>query len=158
MNIALEKVEAEKKDILFRLLQYSLFEESIKDGNCMGEDALFAYPWFEDYFMGKEKRAYFIKEREIGTLLGFVMIDIYMKRNVRGHSITEFMIVPKFRRNKIGTKAANMCFDMHKGIWEVSPSYGSRQAYLFWKSVVDEYTSGENSYEDGSFRFCGRVK
>ncbi|MCI8815020.1 MAG: GNAT family N-acetyltransferase [Lachnospiraceae bacterium] len=153
MNIALEKVEIGKKDILFRILQYSLFEESINDGNCMGQDALFAYPWFEDYFTEIERKAYFIRDQEMGTLLGFAMINTCMKRNVGGHSIAEFMIIPKFRRNKIGTKAASMCFDMHRGNWEVSPSYGSRQAYLFWKSVVDEYTGGENTFEEGSFFF-----
>ena len=51
MDITLEKVEESKKDVfLYRLLQYSLFEESLSDQNDMNEDALFEYPWFENYF------------------------------------------------------------------------------------------------------------
>lgn len=39
MEIVLEKVELDKKDTLYRPLQYSLFEESISDLNEMNEDA-----------------------------------------------------------------------------------------------------------------------
>lgn len=35
MDIILEKVKECKKDTLFRLLQYSLFEESVSDHNDM---------------------------------------------------------------------------------------------------------------------------
>lgn len=58
MDIILERAGTEKKGVLFRLLQYSLFEESISDQNRMGEDGLFAYPWFEDYFTEEEREAY----------------------------------------------------------------------------------------------------
>ena len=45
MEIQLERVPAAKKEALFRLLQYSLFEESSTDQNEIGDDALFDYPW-----------------------------------------------------------------------------------------------------------------
>lgn len=153
MDIILKKAEQDKKDILFRLLQYSLFEESISDQNDMNENALFEYPWFEDYFVEPDREAYFILEKGSDRLLGFVMINTYMQKNSAGHSIAEFMVLPKFRRNEIGKKAAVMCFDMYQGNWEVSPSYGSEQAYLFWKNVIDEYTGRRNQYEDGIFLF-----
>ena len=50
MNIILKRVEETQREILYRLLQYSLFEESLNDQNDMNEDALFEYPWFENYF------------------------------------------------------------------------------------------------------------
>ena len=53
MNIILKRVEETQKEILYRLLQYSLFEESLNDQNDMNEDALFEYPWFENYFTAK---------------------------------------------------------------------------------------------------------
>ncbi len=46
-----------------------------------------------------------------------------------------------------------MCFEKYQGAWEVSPSYGSEQAYLFWKSVIDDYMGTNNKYED-EFRAC----
>ena len=48
-----------------------------------------------------------------------------------------------------------MCFEKYPGAWEVSPSCGSEQAYLFWKNVIDEYTGKNNKYEDGIFSFSG---
>ncbi len=153
MNIILKKVEETQKEILYRLLQYSLFEESLNDQNDMNEDALFEYPWFENYFTEKDREACFIKEQGSERLLGFVMINTYMQKSSCGHSIAEFMILPKFRRKKIGKKAAIMCFEKYLGNWEVSPSCGSEQAYLFWKNVIDEYTGKNNKYEDGIFCF-----
>lgn len=153
MDIRLEKVEECKKDVLYRLLQYSLFEESLSDQNDMNEDGLFEYSWFESYFTEEERDACFIREQGTGKLLGFVMINTYVQKCDSGHSIAEFMVLPKFRRNKIGKKAAFACFDRYPGNWEVSPVYGSEQAYLFWKHVIDEYTSGKNQYEDGIFLF-----
>lgn len=158
MDIVLEKVKECKKDTLFRLLQYSLFEESVSDHNDMNEDALFEYPWFEKYFTEEGREAYFIKEKETDRLLGFVMVNDYVQKCSFGHSIAEFMVLPKFRRNKIGKQAAVICFDMHNGKWEVSPSYGSEQAYLFWKNVIDEYTGNNNKYEDGIFLFSNHDK
>lgn len=153
MNIILKKVEETQKEILYRLLQYSLFEESLNDQNDMNEDALFEYPWFENYFTEKDREACFIKEQGSERLLGFVMINTYMQKSSSGHSIAEFMILPKFRRKKIGKKAAIMCFEKYLGNWEVSPSCGSEQAYLFWKNVIDEYTGKNNKCEDGIFCF-----
>lgn len=158
MDIILKRVEETQKDILYRLLQYSLFEESLNDHNDMKEDALFEYPWFENYFIEKDREAYFIKEQKTDRLLGFVMINTYMQKSESGHSIAEFMVLPKFRRNKIGKKAAIMCFEKHLGNWEVSPSYGSESAYLFWKNVIDEYTVQKNEYSDGIFLFSNCVE
>ncbi len=153
MEIILEKVKESRKETLFRLLQYSLFEESLSDQNDMDEEAVFAYPWFDAYFKEKERAAFFIKEDGTDRLLGFVMINNYVRKSRSGRSIAEFMVLPKFRRKKIGKTAAFMCFNMYRGSWEVSPACGSRPAYLFWKSVIDEYTGENSRYEDGIFLF-----
>ncbi len=108
---------------------------------------------FENYFTEKGREACFIKEQESERLLGFVMINTHMQKSGFGHSIAEFMVLPKFRRNGIGKSAAILCFEKYPGAWEVSPSYGSEQAYLFWKNVINEYTGNNNKYEDGIFCF-----
>ena len=96
---------------------------------------------------------YLTKEQESERLLGFVMINTHMQKSGFGHSIAEFMVLPKFRRKGIGKRAAILCFEKYPGAWEVSSSYGSEQAYLFWKNVIDEYTGNNNKYEDGIFCF-----
>ena len=149
----LEKVQVEDKDILYRLLQYSLFEESLTDLKEMNNEAIFEYKWFDSYFKDNNREAYFIKEQETNKILGFAMVNQYMQKSGDGHSIAEFMVIPKYRRLKIGKRVAKELFDIHKGTWEVKPAYGSSIAYSFWKNVIDEYTSNNNKFEDGIFIF-----
>ncbi len=153
MNVKLDRVKSSEKDVLFRLLQYSLFEESLNDFNEMNQDGFFEYKYFDSYFNNSNRDALFIKECESDKLLGFVMINDYIQKNGTGHSIAEFMIIPKYRRNKIGKKVAFDCFNLYKGYWEISPSFGSDIAYKFWKNVIDEYTNCNNSFIDGIFIF-----
>ena len=156
MEIRLDRVPPQEKDILYRLLQYSLFEESGTDGNEMTKDAVFEYDWFDCYFDESEKfnrYAYFIRESDTGRLLGFAMVNTHTVKFSTGYSIAEFLVIPKYRRLGIGRRAAIECFGRFPGNWEVSPSYGSEKAYSFWKNVIDEYTGNKNRFEDGIFLF-----
>lgn len=133
MKIVLERAGRESRDTLFRLLQYSLFEESLTDQNEMNNDALFDYPWFEAYFTEPEREAYLIREYETEKLLGFAMVR---KNEDKRYSIAEFLVVPKYRRKGVGMQAAQACFALHEGPWEVKPAYGSESARLFWQRVI----------------------
>lgn len=115
MDIYLDKVTEKRKKILYRLLQYSLYEESENDLNEMNEEAIFEYPWFERYFTDSSRDAFFIREKETNKLLGFAMINTYMQIYDKGHSIAEYMVIPKYRRNQIGKKIAFELFDQYKG-------------------------------------------
>ena len=149
MEIELEKVQPEKKDTLFRLLQYSLFEESITDFNEMNEEALFAYPWFDAYFVEPQREAYFIREQSSRKLLGFAMVRMHEDGR---HSIAEFLVTPKYRRCGVGTQAAKTCFALHDGLWEVKPVFGSERARLFWKQAIAQ-VAPVSVFEDGVFTF-----
>lgn len=64
MKIRLDKVKETEKEILYRLLQFSLFEESAGDQNEMSNEAIYEYKWFEFYFIENdqtERVAYFIR-------------------------------------------------------------------------------------------------
>jgi predicted acetyltransferase len=130
MNIFLEKVKEENKDILFRLLQYSLYEESANDLNEINEDAIFEYEYFNSYFTDDDRDAYFIRELDTNKILGFAMINTYMQVFESGHSIAEFMVIPKYRRNHIGEKVAFELFDKYRGNWGISPSCNSDSAFF----------------------------
>ena len=125
MKVYLSLVKKEEKDILYRLLQYSLFEESESDLNEMNEDAIFEYKYFDAYFTDDERYAYFIREKESDKLLGFAMINQYTQKFENGHSIAEYLVIPKYRRNKIGKNVAFEIFNKFQGNWEISPSYNN---------------------------------
>lgn len=153
MDIFLEKVTVDYKDILYRLLQYSLFEESENDLNEMNDNAIFEYKYFDKYFTDDDRDAYFIREQNTNKLLGFAMVNTYVQIFDNGHSIAEYMVIPKYRRNKIGKKTAIELFNKYKGNWEVKPSFNSNKAYLFWKNVVEDYTHNNFEFKDGIFTF-----
>ena len=153
MNIRLDSVRPSEREALFRLLQYSLYEESATDLNEMNDEALYDYPWFELYFTADNRWAYLIREQETNKLLGFAMVNTNCKKLPSGYSIAEFMVLPKYRRSGVGRQAAVACFERFRGSWEVSPAMGSEQAYRFWKSVIGAYTGETQRFEDGLFLF-----
>lgn len=156
MNVYLDRVDISDKDILYRLLEYSLFEESLYDENEMNNQAIFEYKYFDSYFSDKNRDAFFIRENGTNKLLGFVMINQYVQKVDKGHSIAEYMVIPKYRKKYIGKKIAFECFDLYEGNWEVSPSFGSDSAYQFWKKVISEYTDNNFEFSDRIFSFINK--
>lgn len=153
MEIFLSEVKKEEKEILYRLLQYSLFEESEYDLNEMNEEAIFEYKYFDSYFVDEDRYACFIREKGTNKILGFAMVNSYMQKFEDGHSIAEFMVIPKYRRNKVGKTVAFEILDKYPGNWEIKPCYNSEKAYLFWKNTIEEYTKDNYKFEDGIFLF-----
>ena len=153
MELFLEKVTISDKEILYRLLQFSLFEESENNLRDMNDNAIFEYKYFDSYFTDKDRDAYFIRDKKTNNLLGFAMVNTYMQIFKKGHSIAEYMVIPKYRRNKIGKKVAIELFNRYKGNWEVKPLSNSDRAYLFWKNVIEDYTNNNFEFKNGIFIF-----
>lgn len=153
MEIELIRAALPERDLLFRLLQYSLFEESAHDGNEMGEDGLFAYPWFREYFTDPVREAYLIRAKADGKPLGFAMVHPYPPAAPPRYSVAEFLVLPAYRGKGVGRAAAWTCFQAHPGSWEVSPSRGSRSAFRFWERAIGAYTGEKPRFEGDVFIF-----
>ena len=91
-DIQLTPVLSREREVLFRLLQYSLYEESQWDGNQIGEDGLFDYPWFECYFQEETRWAYFLTEAGTGRRLGFALVRQISGGEEPGYSMAEFLV------------------------------------------------------------------
>ena len=153
MDFQLNRVRLEERKVLYRLLQYLLYEESAHDGNEIGSDALFLYPWFDAYFTDPAREAYLFREPGSGKLLGFAMLYTVARNSASVHSIVEFMVLPPYRQQGVGEAAARTCFQMHTGTWEVSPSFGSESAYSFWERVIGRYIEETPRFKEGTFIF-----
>ncbi len=149
--IRLDKVLLEEKELLFRLLQFALYDGSLYNTNKIGEDGLFPYKWFDNYFTDDDRDAFFIREDD--KIVGFVMINQFMKKCDNGHSVAEFLVLPEYRRNHIGKKVAYLVFEMFPGNWEVEPIEESNEACRFWENVVVNYTNNKFSFSDGIYVF-----
>ncbi len=140
MEYFLEKVEEPKKDILYRLLQFSLYDGSQYIDNELNDDCLYDYKWFNNYFTDDNRDAFFIKDDN--NYIGFVMVNENLKFNKSGKCIAEFLVIPRYRRCHIGKRVAYDIFNMYDGLWEVQPMENNPIAYAFWKNIINEYTNG----------------
>ena len=141
MEYFLEKVEEPKKDILYRLLQFSLYDGSQYIDNELNDDCLYDYKWFNNYFTDDNRDAFFIKDND--NYIGFVMVNENLKFNKSGKCIAEFLVIPRYRRCHIGKRVAYDIFNMYDGLWEVQPMENNPIAYAFWKNIINEYTNGD---------------
>ena len=140
MEYFLEKVDETKKDILYRLLQFSLYDGSQYIDNELNDDCLYDYKWFNNYFTDDNRDAFFIKDND--NYIGFVMVNENLKFNKSGKCIAEFLVIPRYRRCHIGKRVAYDIFNMYDGLWEVQPMENNPFAYAFWKNIINEYTNG----------------
>ncbi len=140
MNYQIVEVTKKDKEKLYRLLQYSLYDGSQYIDNNIDENCLFEYKWFDNYFTDEDRNAYFIKNGN--AYLGMVMVNENLKFNKTGKCISEFLILPKYRRKHLGKRVVFDIFEKFKGDWEVQPMEKNPIAYSFWKNVVSEYTNG----------------
>lgn len=63
------------------------------------------------------------------------------------------MVLPKYRRNKVGKKAAFKVFNIYRGNWEVEPVSNSKRAYMFWENAIKEYTNNNYEFKEGILIF-----
>ena len=143
MNYELKKVKESQKEILFRYLQYALYDGSQYTDNEIDENGVFKYTWFNNYFTDADREAYFIYYEN--KIIGFTMINENLKFSSNGKSVAEFLIMPSYRRHHFGERVAMDIFNMHKGVWEVEPIENNPIAYKFWKNTISKYTN--DNYE-----------
>ncbi len=81
------------------------------------------------------------------TPVGFAIINLSDKV----YDVSEFYIIPSFRKQHIGKIFSTTLFDKYKGDWQVRQISGASKATTFWRTVIDQYTNGkylEDSMED----------
>lgn len=59
------------------------------------------------------------------------------------HAVAEFFVLRKYRRARVGTRAALFIFRRCPGRWEVPVVWCNPPALAFWRSVTEEAAPGE---------------
>ncbi len=154
MDYKIEKVKLQDRELLYKLLQYALYDGSKYTQNNLNVNGDFEYKWFDNYFTDADRVAYLIKTLS-GEVIGFVMINSYVKFNDKGSSIAEFLILPSYRRNHIGQKAVFDILNMTKGYFEIEPIENSKEAFCFWENTIKKYTKEYTVKENV---FCFNIK
>src|SRR5438309_2789783 len=58
------------------------------------------------------------------------------------YDIAEFFVLRRYRHSGVGREAAFLAWDRYPGSWTVRVAEGNAGALEFWRSAIDQYTSG----------------
>ena len=141
--------EAEDKVVFRNLMHLYLYDFSEHDGRDPNPHGLFEYAYLDHYWT-PDWRAdgwfpFLVKAD--GQLAGFVLKGglghSHLGRKKTEHSIMEFFVMRKWRREGVGRWVACELFDRFPGRWEVAQRRTNVAAQGFWLSVLDGYTGGD---------------
>ena len=122
--------------MLFR----SDFSEFAPIGSPHGEvdaEGRFAYPRLESYW--REDGLIPLLIRADDHLAGFVLVNKWSALGLPlDHVVAEFFVLRKYRRDRVGTRAALLIFRRYAGRWEVPVAWYNPPALAFWRSVAEE--------------------
>lgn len=141
MDICLERVTQEQREILARLLELYQYDFSEYDGGDVNPYGLYGYAYLDYYWTEKGRYAYFIKVD--GKLAGFVMLCgyCYVSREKDVHFLSEFFVMKKYRRKGIGSTAFREILRLHPGKWELTVHPNNPGAETFWENAIGQYAA-----------------
>jgi predicted acetyltransferase len=142
MNIAIEEITIDEKEVLRNLLEKYNYEFSQYENRDINKLGLYGYKYLDNYWTEENRFPFFIKVDN--KLAGFIMINGYPENNIKtSYAISEFFIMYKYRRRGIGKYAVNYILNKFKGKWQLKYHPNNIVSEKFWISVINDYTEGE---------------
>lgn len=133
----------ELKPVLENLMHLYLYEFTDYTGDDADAQGRFIDEHLERYWV--EPGRYPFVVRVAGKYAGFVLVRQISQpgETPLTHSIAEFFIMRKYRRQGIGKRAAWETFDRFPGHWVVEEMRQNLPAQRFWRAIIAEYTGGK---------------
>ena len=142
MNITIELVKKDEKEILRNLLEKYNYEFSLYDDRDVNDLGLYGYDYFDCYWTEENRYPFFVKVD--GKLAGFVLLNDHSDLDTEiNYAISEFFVMYKYRRYGIGKYVVKYLFDNYKGKWQLKYHTKNEISQHFWLKIVDEYTNGK---------------
>src|SRR5262249_3032190 len=135
-----------QRAVLDRLLQLYLhdFSEFAPMGSPHGEvdeEGRLAYRGLESYWQADGRIPLLIRADD--RLAGFVLVNRWSAPELPlAHGGAEFFVLRKYRRARVGTRAALTIFRRYPGRWEVPVAWYNPPAQAFWRSVTEQAAPG----------------
>jgi len=146
-------------DRLLQLYKYD-FSEFAPIGSPHGEvdaEGRFTYPSLESYWQDSGRIPLLIRADD--HIAGFALVNQWCALGLPlDHAVAEFFVLRKYRRARIGTRAAMLIFRRYPGRWEVPVAWYNPPALAFWRHVTQAVAPGkvEELAGDGE-RWAGPV-
>jgi predicted acetyltransferase len=142
-QITLYPALLEDKPVFENLMNLYLYDFTEYTGEDADQQGRFMDEYLEKYWVEPNRFPFLVKID--GKYAGFVLVrdtlDIATEEVV--HILSEFFVMRKYRRQKVGRQMAFQIFDRFPGRWYVSQEENNLPAQIFWRKVIGEYTSGQ---------------
>ncbi len=138
MNIQLREPSRTDRNLVRRMMEFYQYDFSEFDGQDLDDHGCFGYGDLDYFWFEPTHAAFLITVDE--KLAGFVLIDNEVVVTGNERSVTEFFIMRKYRRQKIGKQVANEVFRRLPAKWEVRIIEQNSHAQAFWRRIIAEYT------------------
>ena len=156
-----EVLPLNRRHVLDALMQLYLhdFSEHASLNTSHGEvneDGRFDYRLLDTYWHEPARVPLLI--RADGRIAGFALVNQWSALDrPLDHAIAEFFVLRKYRRARVGTRAAHLVFRHMPGRWEVPVASYNRGALAFWRGVVATLPRGAEERVGDGQRWSGTV-
>ena len=142
-KLSITKVLFEECPSLERLLQIYLAELSVYSPIKKSSAGEFVYPYLQTYWQNSTRYPYFIRLNE--NICGFALVreDMDPENGNKIMDLAEFYIAKDFRRLNLGSRIAEMLWDLYPSNWRLSVLKKNETALLFWSEMINRYTKGK---------------
>lgn len=138
-EVRLVRIPEAEKSTIANLMQLYRYDSSAFNKDEMDASGRFSLgSYFDAYWIEPERHPFFINFGD--KLVGFALVR---QLELGKHSIAEFFVARKYRRQGIGERAAMLLFDAFPGEWHVAQEEGNVPAQHFWRSVIGAYTGDD---------------
>ena len=141
-SVTVVEAPAAQRPVFDRLLQLYLYDFSVfaPIGSSHGEvdeEGRFFYPGIDSYWQQDGHIPLLIRADD--HLAGFVLVNEWSALGrPLDHVVAEFFVLRKYRRARVGERAALLVFRRYPGQWEVPVAWYNPPAQAFWRSVAEE--------------------
>ena len=145
MNILIESVGIEEKEIIRNLLELDSYDSSYYDKKDVNNFGLYGYKYLDHYWTDNNRFVYLVKMDN--KIAGFTMISKwqYYKEIESDYCISEFFILNKYRKLGIGRYVVKYILNKYKGKWQIGYDPRNIIGKEFWNNVIKEITN--NNFE-----------
>jgi predicted acetyltransferase len=130
MPLVVRRAPEDAKLIVRRLLELNAYEFSAIDGQDIGPDGEYGYPYLDHYWSEADDRAAFLFQVD-GHLAGFALVRVG-----KPHQVAEFLVLPKYRRHGLGTEAARQVLSRFQGEWVTHEVARNEAGAAFWRRAI----------------------
>jgi predicted acetyltransferase len=148
-------IAAREQPVLRHLIDLYAYDFSAFMDLDVDETGRFAFGDLSPYWTDPARHPFFV--RVDGRLAGFALArDRSRLSGTEGiHDMAEFFVLRKYRRQRVGDRAATAIFARLPGTWEIRQQRNNVGATAFWRRVIARHTQGnfrEELWNDATWR------